>query len=97
MRYNIFNVVTLSSFIDCQPLTIPDHGSISTNILSQGTVVFVECESGYTLFGATTLQCRTDATWNSVEPTCKLGILTVISFSSSFGCSKQVAKLVLPP
>lgn len=40
-------------------------------MLSQGTVVSVECETGYTVFGATTLQCNTDATWNNEEPTCK--------------------------
>lgn len=41
-------------------------------MLSQGTVVSVKCESGYTLFGANILQCLAGATWNSVEPTCKL-------------------------
>ena len=75
-RNSVFAEI-LSPVVDCQPLKIPDHGSISTNMLSQGTVVSVECETGYTLFGATTLQCNTDATWNNEEPTCKKGILNV--------------------
>ena len=59
--------------LDCQPLTVPAHGSISTNVLSQGTVVVVTCDTGYTLFGASIIECLTTADWNNAEPTCELG------------------------
>ena len=77
-------LLSLKPVSDCQPLSVPTHGSISTSVLSQGTVVFVTCDTGYTLFGANIIECLTIADWNNAEPTCELGNkLTSIKNTSS--------------
>ena len=42
-------LLSLKPLSDCHPLSVPAHGSISTSVLSKGTVVVVTSDTGYTL------------------------------------------------
>ena len=58
---------------DCRSIVVPINGVANTTSVIQTTVVSFECDQDYTLFGVDTLVCRSDATWNGVEPECRKG------------------------
>lgn len=60
--------------LDCPILIPPSNGVINTTIESQGIVVGVTCNSGYTLFGNNVMLCQTNANWDTEVPLCKKGI-----------------------
>ena len=74
---NIFQLYSFSydqDFIsDCGTLLAPSNGNID---LSGGTlfeaVALFSCDTGYTLNGASSTTCQSDATWSDPNPTCDI-------------------------
>lgn len=64
----------LSFLIDCPTLNHPLNGFFDTLEPRQTTVATVYCNGGYTLFGATSLTCQSDATWDLPMPECRKGM-----------------------
>ncbi|XP_078660161.1 uncharacterized protein LOC144904888 [Branchiostoma floridae x Branchiostoma belcheri] len=57
--------------VQCQTLTAPTNGALSTTATSYQTVVTFTCNSGYQLNGATDATCQADGTWSNPVPTCE--------------------------
>ncbi|XP_019619436.1 PREDICTED: sushi, von Willebrand factor type A, EGF and pentraxin domain-containing protein 1-like [Branchiostoma belcheri] len=57
--------------VQCQTLTAPTNGALSTTATSYQTVVTFSCNSGYQLNGATDATCQADGTWSNSDPTCE--------------------------
>lgn len=54
----------------CSGAVAPAGGSVSAGSVSYPDVVTYSCDQGYTLSGATTRPCQTDATFGGTAPTC---------------------------
>ena len=65
----------LLCFTDCPFLSPPSNGFIHGELLSQGIVIGISCNTTYTLFGEDQLTCQSDATWDYPLPECKKGII----------------------
>ena len=59
-------------FSDCPQLSSPDNGLLDDLDPRQGTVTNAFCFGGYTLFGASTLTCQADASWDYLMPECRM-------------------------
>lgn len=53
----------------------PTDGYLSTTAVTVGTLTYVLCNTGYSLFGLSPLACETGGTWNDVVGVCKKGML----------------------
>ncbi|XP_078659988.1 P-selectin-like [Branchiostoma floridae x Branchiostoma belcheri] len=65
------NPVPTCTPVQCQTLTVPTNGALSTTATSYQTVVTFTCNSGYQLNGATDATCQADGTWSNPVPTCE--------------------------
>ena len=61
--------------LDCKTLVIPDDGSLDTTDVKEGTIVTTTCNTGYTLIGLATVECRPGGKWNRYLPDCHRGII----------------------
>ncbi|XP_078667428.1 sushi, von Willebrand factor type A, EGF and pentraxin domain-containing protein 1-like [Branchiostoma floridae x Branchiostoma belcheri] len=64
------NPVPTCTPMQCQSLTVPTNGALSTTATSYQTVVNFTCNTGYVLNGTTNTTCQADGTWSTTEPTC---------------------------
>ncbi|KGL83816.1 Zona pellucida sperm-binding protein 3 receptor, partial [Tinamus guttatus] len=56
------------------PAPFVEHGSLkSAQNFTYRSTVTVECDAGYILVGATTIQCQDSGRWHPRQPTCVLG------------------------
>lgn len=55
----------------CDALNAPKNGKLVGNDFTVGKSVRFECNDGFNLNGATTLNCGVDGKWNSPVPTCE--------------------------
>ena len=67
------------NIIVCPPLTPPSHGYLTPpNQYIYGTIVTVNCDSGYDLVGTSTLTCIGSGYWSNPLPQCIKGEHAVI-------------------
>ena len=73
IAYSNLNPFSLSSVVDCGPLTSPDNGQVDT---PQGTtlnqVATYSCNNGYLLVGSMRRTCQADGMWSGNEPFCRM-------------------------
>ncbi|XP_052275330.1 uncharacterized protein LOC127874770 isoform X9 [Dreissena polymorpha] len=58
--------------VDCGYITAPNHGNISANTTTYGSIATVRCQAGYILNGSSTSECGSDGKWKFVGQTCEL-------------------------
>ncbi|XP_066271289.1 sushi, von Willebrand factor type A, EGF and pentraxin domain-containing protein 1-like [Branchiostoma lanceolatum] len=58
--------------VQCQTLTAPANGALSTTARTYQTVVTTTCNTGYTPNGVATTTCQADGTWTNAVPACRL-------------------------
>ncbi|XP_078666423.1 uncharacterized protein LOC144908582 isoform X2 [Branchiostoma floridae x Branchiostoma belcheri] len=63
--------------LQCETLTAPANGALSTTATSYQTVVNFTCNTGYVLNGTTNTTCQADRTWSNSVPTCTLDRIKV--------------------
>ncbi|XP_053374890.1 deleted in malignant brain tumors 1 protein-like [Mercenaria mercenaria] len=49
----------------------PSHGIKNSNETTNGTVILISCDKGYTLSGNASITCQSDETWSDI-PTCEI-------------------------
>ena len=71
----VHNVFLLSSAVDCNPLSDPANGQVSTNGTTFGETATYSCNAGYNLVGNSTRTCQATGNWSGSEPTCERMLL----------------------
>ena len=71
----VHNVFLLSSAVDCNPLSDPANGQVSTNGTTFGETATYSCNTGYNLVGDSTRTCQATGNWSGSEPTCERMLL----------------------
>ncbi|XP_066271288.1 complement receptor type 1-like [Branchiostoma lanceolatum] len=56
--------------VQCQGLTAPANGALSTTARTYQTQVTTTCNAGYTLNGVATTTCQANMAWSNAVPTC---------------------------
>ncbi|CAH1247746.1 SELP [Branchiostoma lanceolatum] len=56
--------------VQCQALSVPANGALSTTARTCQTVVSFTCNSGFVRAGAASATCQTDGSWSASVPTC---------------------------
>ena len=62
--------VSSSTVITCGSLTSPANGSVSTPLMTYGSMAIYSCSTGYKLVGEATSTCLSDGTWTGTAPKC---------------------------
>ena len=61
--------------MDCNALTDPANGQVSTNGTTFGQTATYSCNTGYNLVGDNTRTCQAIGYWSGSEPTCERMLL----------------------
>ena len=57
--------------VDCNTLTNPANGQVSTTGTTFGETATYSCNTGYNLVGDSTRTCQATGEWSGSEPTCQ--------------------------
>ena len=71
----VHNVFLLSTVVDCNALSDPTNGQVSTSGTTFGETATYSCNTGYNLVGDNTRTCQATGNWSGSEPTCERMLL----------------------
>ena len=71
----IHNASLLSTVVNCNALSDPANGQVSTNRTTFGETATYICNTGYNLVGDSTRTCEAAGQWSGSEPTCERMLL----------------------
>ncbi|XP_006887477.1 PREDICTED: E-selectin [Elephantulus edwardii] len=83
--------------VECEALTSPANGTVEcfpmAGSLVWNTTCAFDCEEGFELMGAPSLQCTSSGSWDSKKPTCKAATCGAISHlqKGSVSCNHSPA------
>ena len=60
-----------STAVDCDTLSDPANGQVSTSGTTFGETATYSCNTGYNLVGDNTRTCQADGMWSGSAPTCE--------------------------
>ena len=72
---SVHNVFLLSTVVDCNALSDPTNGQVSTSGTTFGQTATYSCNTGYNLVGDNTRTCQATGNWSGSEPTCERMLL----------------------
>ena len=75
MAHDFYVFILLSTVGDCDTLSNPANGQVSTNGTTFGETAIYSCNTGYNLVGDTTRTCGATGAWSGSEPTCECMLL----------------------
>ena len=95
----------IGTILDCKYPTQPSNGTLCISngtqcisktsstgrLVNSSTRVDVKCDSGFTLFGPSSLQCQKDGEWNFHVGVCKKGMCAKMTQNAPLLCSSACA------
>ena len=73
--YIVYICILLSTAVDCDTLSNPANGQVSTNGTTFEQTATYSCNTGYNLMGDNTRTCQATGEWSGSEPTCERMLL----------------------
>ena len=72
MTHNFYVFILPSTVVDCNTLTNPANGQVSTTAgTTFGETATYSCNTAYNLVGDNTRTCQATGEWSGSEPTCQ--------------------------